>query len=466
MGGIDQRSPRRALEAGQHEDAAAQCRIRNRRGCYAPAAGTTMTLEEFTPEGSKRGHEAPMSLHDLLARGTTVQWDEAVAIVEEMCAVAIAISGDHAPVSSLADVILDSNGRITLSGRGRGEESPTAAGRVLHAALANADVPVALRLFVTQSTAPETYRSLREFAAGLAYYARPNRTELIREVYKRGASLARSGVEPASIPPPLPLQDKEPPSRSPKSKRLDIKRAVLWSMAFVFVAVAAVAAWTWWKVGSRGTPTERVGVLSQAAAAVTDLASQVRERLRPAVSTNAEAPTETSATSSLPRPRRRAPAPTVAEETPVAGHALAIAQPDTWQLPVAVTTVGTPVLVAATTDAVPLDTEPTAVVKDSASPDKQRLFTKSDAEVEPPVMRYPQLTPPIMSRSSRPPAVNRVEVVVAPDGTVERARFVAGPIRMVDIMLLSSVKSWRFTPALKDGEPVRYQTVVSWLGTP
>jgi outer membrane biosynthesis protein TonB len=82
------------------------------------------------------------------------------------------------------------------------------------------------------------------------------------------------------------------------------------------------------------------------------------------------------------------------------------------------------------------------------------------------VLRYPQLVPPPSVRAASEAAVNSVEVVVAPDGTVERIRFIAGPIRLSDIMLVQAVKTWRFSPALKDGEPVRYQTVISWPGTP
>ena len=175
-------------------------------------------LEEFASEGPQNGGDASISVHDLIARGTPVSWDEAVAIVEEMCEVAIARSGHEAPVPALADVLLDVTGRVAIS-RVDGEKSPAAAGRALHAVLANADVPVPLRLFVTQSAAPGTHRSLQEFAAGLAYFGRPNRTALIQDVYKRAAALVRAGVEPTLSPPPLPIPEKEPSKKTPGSKR-------------------------------------------------------------------------------------------------------------------------------------------------------------------------------------------------------------------------------------------------------
>ena len=409
-----------------------------------------------------------ISLHDLLARGTTVYWDEAVAIVEEICTVAIRTSGDHAPVPSLASARIDADGRVILARDGHGEKSPTAAGRVLHALLANTDVPVPLRLFVTQSTAPETYPSLRAFAEGVAYFGKPDRAALIREVYTRAADLVQAGVEPTLVPAQLPVQEKVPPKKSSQSKKPDVRHAALWSAAAVSIAVAAVAAWAWSNAGVPRGATAGEGVLSQAAAVVTDLANQVRERLTTTASTTAEAPAATPDTSSRPRTKRRDGAASVAvtDETPLASRALAIAQPDTWQLPVAVT-VGTPVAVAASTDTDSSDAGlPTAAVKDFVSPDKDRLFTRSDAGVEPPTMRYPQLTPPVKSSSARLAAVNRVEVIVAADGTVERARFVEGPIHMVDAMLLGSVKNWKFTPAVRDGERVRYQTIVSWPAVP
>jgi len=56
--------------------------------------------------------------------------------------------------------------------------------------------------------------------------------------------------------------------------------------------------------------------------------------------------------------------------------------------------------------------------------------------------------------------------VIAPDGTVERVKLVNGPTRMPDMMLLSGAKLWRFTPALRNGEAVRYRTMVTWSGFP
>jgi hypothetical protein len=37
---------------------------------------------------------------------------------------------------------------------------------------------------------------------------------------------------------------------------------------------------------------------------------------------------------------------------------------------------------------------------------------------------------------------------------------------MTDMLLLSGAKTWKFVPALKDGQPVRYRTQFSWDATP
>ena len=92
------------------------------------------------------------------------------------------------------------------------------------------------------------------------------------------------------------------------------------------------------------------------------------------------------------------------------------------------------------------------------------IYSASDATVQPALLARPQLLPPMFADTTGKPV--RLELIISPAGTVERARFLATPQRMADMMLLSSAKTWQFTPALKDGRPVRYRTVVSWVAAP
>jgi outer membrane biosynthesis protein TonB len=82
------------------------------------------------------------------------------------------------------------------------------------------------------------------------------------------------------------------------------------------------------------------------------------------------------------------------------------------------------------------------------------VYSSADADVVPP-------TPPVASgiRPWRVKAGPSVEVTVASDGTVEKVR-VLGATRMSDAMVLSHVKAWKFAPALRAGDPVRYRLLL------
>jgi outer membrane biosynthesis protein TonB len=95
------------------------------------------------------------------------------------------------------------------------------------------------------------------------------------------------------------------------------------------------------------------------------------------------------------------------------------------------------------------------------------IYSSSDVDVQPPVMVHPSLPPTIfVARNAEAVVINRMELVIAADGSVERVRLVNGPTRMPDMMLLSGAKLWKFSPAVKDGVPVRYRTTVTWTGFP
>lgn len=85
------------------------------------------------------------------------------------------------------------------------------------------------------------------------------------------------------------------------------------------------------------------------------------------------------------------------------------------------------------------------------------IYTVADLDVIPPVMRSADLP---RWRPSDGDDADSVEVLVSPDGGVDRIKLVSQPRRMVDVMTLSAAKMWQFEPALKDGEPVRYRLIL------
>jgi hypothetical protein len=419
---------------------------------------TADDLSQFEQEDRIPSGNALVSLHDVIERGVSVHWDEAVAIVEEFCEVAMAGSGETAPVPDLENILIGSDGHVELR-RTRGDKSPTAAGRMLHALLSNGDVPMPLRLFVTQSTAQDTHRSLREFARGLAYFGKPARRQLIKDVYARCVQRGRQAAgAPPVPPPPLPnsvAEQAKASDRPQKSKRKSIKKWLLVAATLVLVGSAA------WLLRSGGAAKDVQGsatrVLSEAAGVLAELGQQVRNTLSSTTAAPTTAAVEPKGNAGRSRSRRRASS---ADTSPVEPKPLVsrrVSLPKSaggWQLAAAVPN--------------KVDFEPAAVYQQPTElePEQSVLYSSSDSNVEPPVLLFPQLTPPLAPAGSSSPALNRMVVVVSAEGDVERVQLIEGPARMPDMMLLSGAKTWRFTPAFKDGEPVRYRTVISWAALP
>jgi len=408
-------------------------------------------LSQFESEDRVPASAALLSLHDVISRQVAVHWDEAVAVVEDLCEVAIAGGGDTAPVPEPDDVLLASDGQVTLR-RSRGDKSPTAAGRMLHTLLTNNDVPMPLRLFVTQSTSHGTHGSLREFARGLAYFGKPNRRRLIQDLYTRCSQTGQSSPAATPVPPPIPAS--EPANETTRQKQAKRKPIKKWLFAAAALGIAGSGAWLW----SRGSSTHdvqgsAVRVLAGAADALADLGQQVSKALGSEVSAPVAATADSSDDRSRSKPKRRPTADAVgAEPAPIVSRRVSLPK-----------ATGTLSLAAALPPRV--DFEAAAVYAqpvETPAPAPDVLYSSADRDVEPPALVFPQLTPPLVRAGTSVTAMNRMVVVVSPEGTVERVQLVEGPARMVDMMLLSGAKTWRFTPAFKDGEPVRYRTVISW----
>ena len=93
-------------------------------------------------------------------------------------------------------------------------------------------------------------------------------------------------------------------------------------------------------------------------------------------------------------------------------------------------------------------------------PSLHTVFDRRDIDVTPPRMwrvrlRRASLPGPFSRHTSDQAGL--VEVVVSVSGAVESAKFVTRPLNVHEAMLLSAVKAWRFRPAMKNGQAIRYR---------
>ncbi len=84
------------------------------------------------------------------------------------------------------------------------------------------------------------------------------------------------------------------------------------------------------------------------------------------------------------------------------------------------------------------------------------VYSRVDTEVVPPTLvrsRLPSGPPQGVASDTLP----EVEIVVSPTGEVESVKLVTEQAGVLPSMMLSAIKAWRFSPATRDGEPVRYR---------
>lgn len=422
-------------------------------------------LDEFGTEPGGIG-SGTARVADVLARGVPLRWDEAVALLQEILDRLTTGRGTNAVLPAFDDILIDGKGAVTILTTRRGERGPVAGGRALHALLATADVPVPLRLFVTQANAPETHPSLAAFAEALAYFGKPNRGDLIRAIYDRYRSTA-SATTPASTktgrpdaPPPL---TQNAARREHTGERPRTTPPPWLGPVAAVLCLASLVAVIW--SGLLGESTDKAGSApAEAKADDADAPSSATREQKPA---------------SKGTPAGRARASTAQPRAPATERAAGVAAARKDSAPVierSAVRPGEPPLRAVPEPETPVaqTAEPSVVIPISreyvVAPRESTagtIYSSVDADVQPPVLIYPSLPPPIfVAGNAESVVVNRMELVVAADGSVERVRLVSGPTRMPDMMLLSGAKLWKFTPAVKNGAPVRYRAIVTWTAFP
>ncbi|MEO6223856.1 MAG: hypothetical protein ABIP90_11465 [Vicinamibacterales bacterium] len=92
------------------------------------------------------------------------------------------------------------------------------------------------------------------------------------------------------------------------------------------------------------------------------------------------------------------------------------------------------------------------------------IYDASNADVVPPGLLLPVANAPVRTDSRAAPGAAAIEIIVNHDGSVgsvkgaTQPRTIGESLEMVNG--LSITKSWRFTPALRNGQPVRYRLFV------
>jgi hypothetical protein len=93
-----------------------------------------------------------------------------------------------------------------------------------------------------------------------------------------------------------------------------------------------------------------------------------------------------------------------------------------------------------------------------------RIYSQADEDVIPArLVKSPTSGPVFRNMAS---TVNTMELIISKQGRVEEVKLTTPAKKMTDMLLLSGAKTWKFVPATKNGQPVRYRTQFSWEETP
>ena len=371
----------------------------------------------------------------MLGRDVTLQWAEAVAIVQAVCRQLVTTGAPGFPASS--QIVLYGDGAVVALATTQ-QPPVAAAGHLLGSVLAD-DAPVRLRLLVSQASGGDgTYASLQEFCDALAYFERPDPERLLGEWFRRvetAPARATGTVEPstmrvASVEPPAPTIPV--PAEGGKRTRRPIVAAAL---ILTCLAVSLLGNRFWGLTLRGGATAEPVGE-SPAAPSPAPLTGST-ERRRVQVGTRGPVVQGVSPSTSV------AGAP-----TPVSGPATSStldtsAEPAVWIPPIERPW---PTVYAL---------QPAAdAYRDVVADTHDLVYAKGDPDVSPPQSLYPRLPtdPPGIGARDR----TVLELLISADGSVERVRLRTPPRDVHEFMLVSAAKAWRFDPATVHGRPVRF----------
>lgn len=394
-----------------------------------------------------------MLVSEVIDRDVVIEWPEAVAIVR---AVLEQLQGARFPDLHQIEVV--PSGDVITHGGSASTDPIASAGTLLQTLLNRTDSPVQLRLLNAQPHA-----SIEDYSTALGFFERPNRNEVIQELYSRAASTApparRNSISEAAIG-AFPSEIETTHEKRGERGRMGRRTMVLAACFCVTLVIVGAGAWFTLRSDAGGPPQDVEvesetapkpgGVVSAISAAVSAIENKLG--LRGAATVDAapiEADGQTAngktgetttrsnvralpTASRLPSTRRMT--------SPVPGRPLGLSSFLGERLPPVINPREDFTIVADTT------------VYSSESPG-----VVAAVGLRP---QLPSITPGEDGHARE--ELSGIELLILPDGTVESVKLVGRPRDIHDSMLLSAAKAWQFSPATKDGVPVRYRKTV-WI---
>jgi hypothetical protein len=393
-------------------------------------------------------------LDELLARNVDVQWFEGVAIVQATCRQLLASGVSNGEFPAATQIGISADGAVRILDTTSTKAVPAAAH--LLAGLLSDDVPVRLRLAVSQATGESsTIESLREFSETLAYFERPDAQLIVRSLFDRAmlAGFRKQTDEP-----------KQKDAAPEEKRKTDAKPARDTKAMLRRAGIAAAAAMTIGAMSWLALAGARSGRLNAAFSRVKDaIAGAPEARLNEPLELSAS-PKESVTKGTTPAQPQRTHPSTANNSSGQAGEArkqsAAALLPSIPSLAPSLASVMSPMPSREGSNA----TEPVQtyviIASEPGVSASDVIYSKADSGVTPPRQVYPALpAEPPTAYMKR--ALTVVDLVIAPDGLVERVHLRTTPRDIHEFMLLSAAKAWRFEPALLDGRPVRFRHSVA-----
>jgi hypothetical protein len=405
--------------------------------------------------------DTTLRLSDVLSREIALEWFEAVAIVRDV-ADCIDDSAGHAGVPDLDQVQISSDGVLAVTATRRSDDSVRRLGQLLLACLVQSEPPVQLRLVASQATTPEPpFSSVRHFADALAYFERPDRRSVLRQLYARAVSAPSAPLmtQRPSLDLMVPLQpevhEAAVETRTQPTRRLGLPRRSVVALAAGVVLVVATTTYSQFR---QGGPTQED---------VSAAATKATEALGTTLVKGISAVSETVGLGRLvpaggtPGKTAAAPAnpPSAPVAKPSAGSRSAAVEPKSFKLfdldAVPALPIGVPVPAPTVRYSPPAPPEAAPALPD------ETIYAADDPGIVAPIGVRPQL-PRVLPEDISRDRLSQIELIVLPDGTVGSVKLLGQQRSVLEAMLLSAAKAWKFRPAEKDGRPVTCRKIV-WL---